>query len=325
MPRRQDHRLLNNQSGATAATFGLALFALVAVGGLGFDYSRLAGLDSELQNAADQAALAGASQLDGKNEACFRASAAATQLVANRTLLANDGHGAAISIVPVSGTGNAACAGNANIRFFQNKEKTVAANSVANAHFIQIQLAERTANYAFTPLAGAISATIDAAAVAGLGSAICKVPPVMMCNPAEASDIDFTVANYLGKGVLLITDGSYFPGNFGFLANGGRGAQDLRETLGHLAPAGDCVETDGVITEPGAMSSVVNALNTRFDIYGNGLNQACGQDGSLCPPAYNSRKDVVRAASNGNGNNGSCNQKTWVLPPYASRYLPPES
>ena len=56
-----------NQQGATAALYALALPALVAVAGVGFDYSRLAGMDSELQNAADQAALAGVTQLDGND------------------------------------------------------------------------------------------------------------------------------------------------------------------------------------------------------------------------------------------------------------------
>ena len=65
-----------NETGATAALYALALPALIAVGGVGFDYARLAGMDSELQNAADQAALAGATQLDGKLGACSRAAGA---------------------------------------------------------------------------------------------------------------------------------------------------------------------------------------------------------------------------------------------------------
>jgi hypothetical protein len=41
-----------------APTVALSLFALLGAGGLAFDYARLASLDTELQNAADQAALA---------------------------------------------------------------------------------------------------------------------------------------------------------------------------------------------------------------------------------------------------------------------------
>ncbi len=69
--------ILRNESGAIAPTFALSLFALVAVGGIGFDYARLAAMDSELQNAADQAALAAVGQLDGQPGACLRASGAA--------------------------------------------------------------------------------------------------------------------------------------------------------------------------------------------------------------------------------------------------------
>ncbi len=316
---RQDHRFLNDQSGATAATFGLALFALVAVGGLGFDYARLAGLDSELQNAADQAALAGASQLDGKNGACLRAAAAATTFVSNLSLLANDGNGTAVTIAA-----EPSCDATGQIRFYRDKAKTQAATSDANARFIEVDVTARTANYAFTPLAGAVSPTIGAAAFAGLGSAICRIPPVMMCNPAEATDSNFTAANYIGKGVRLVANdggGGYGPGNFGFLDNdAGNGAQAVAQVLGRNLPPGNCVAIDGVTTQPGSMVSVLDALNTRFDIYANGLNNACGSDGSLCPSSRNVRKDVVKGNGNGcafqpgNGNNG------WKLP--NQPYLP---
>lgn len=127
MPGRQVKRLLKDESGATAATFGLALFGLVAIGGLGFDYSRLAGMDSELQNAADQSALAGASQLDGRNGACLRASAAATTMVSNLTVLANDGAGSSVAITAEPG-----CDALGNIRFYRDKDKTQAATSDSN-------------------------------------------------------------------------------------------------------------------------------------------------------------------------------------------------
>ena len=49
---------------AIAPLYALALFALVGMAGIGFDYARLVSMDTELQNAADQAALAAATQLD---------------------------------------------------------------------------------------------------------------------------------------------------------------------------------------------------------------------------------------------------------------------
>ena len=84
---------------AIAPLYALALFALVGMAGIGFDYARLVSLDSELQNAADQAALAAATQLDKEPTAIARAIGAAQGgLVSNETLLANDGGARAIAV-----------------------------------------------------------------------------------------------------------------------------------------------------------------------------------------------------------------------------------
>ena len=53
-------KLIRSNSGAVAPTIALSLTALVATGGIAFDYARIANLDTELQQAADQAALAAA-------------------------------------------------------------------------------------------------------------------------------------------------------------------------------------------------------------------------------------------------------------------------
>ena len=70
---------------------------------MAFDYARMANLDTELQDAADQAALAAASQLDQTNGSIQRATAAAQSLLTNRTLMANDANvsGTAVTIPTV--------------------------------------------------------------------------------------------------------------------------------------------------------------------------------------------------------------------------------
>src|SRR3546814_17924052 len=83
--------LLRSEAGAVAPTVALSLFGLIAAGGLAFDYARLASLDTELQPAADHAALAAASPLDGETGACARAAQAARAMVVNATPFANDG------------------------------------------------------------------------------------------------------------------------------------------------------------------------------------------------------------------------------------------
>jgi hypothetical protein len=324
MSRRGGKGFWLNESGATAAVYALALPALVAIGGVGFDYARLAGMDSELQNAADQAALAGATQLDGETNARTNATIAACTLVTNRTLLANDNDGLKVT----SDDGAGGCIGIDQVLFWQDKDRTNAATSDADAHFVEIILEDRTANYALTPIAGAFFGDIVAAAMAGLGSSICKVPPVMLCNPAESTDPDFVVGNYVGKGLRLVAnDGgsNYAPGNFGYLeTNAGNGAQATAQTLGREDVPGDCVAADGVTTKPGVQISVLDALNTRFDVYANGLNNACGTNKALCPPSANSRKDVM-LNTNANSCTNGCGFQAgggngWKIPP--NPYLP---
>ena len=66
-----------NSEGAVAPIVALSLIALIAVGGIAFDYAHVAAMDTELQDAADHAALAAATQLDGNDGAQDRATDAA--------------------------------------------------------------------------------------------------------------------------------------------------------------------------------------------------------------------------------------------------------
>ena len=306
MQRSPNRDLFKDDTGAVAATYAMSLTALMVIAGVGFDYGRLAAMDSELQNGADQAALAGATQLDGATGACSRAAARAVDLVTNTTVVATSANTITVSA-------EAACDATGNVRFWQTKDHTSAATSDANARFIEVIVASRSADYAFTPIAGVMRGTVQAAAMAGLGSSICKVPPVFMCNPNQGGDPDFTIANYIGKGIRLIANqggSTYGSGQFGYLQNNaGSGAGPIKDALGHVAPPGDCLSVDSIQTKPGENVSVLDAFNTRFDVYANGLTSVCNADNSLCPPSANSRKDLMHkgntgncAFSNGNGN-----------------------
>ena len=281
---------LRNGDGAVAASYALALTALVAVIGVGFDYAQLGTLDTELQNAADQAALAAATQLDGTSTAITRATTAASSLVVNRSLMANDG---GASQLTVSG-----------LTFYPTKPDaeadTNATTTPSAAKFARVTLANRHTRYTLTPVISLIapnSPNVTAKATAGLGSSICKVPPVMLCNP-NADATSFNVASYIGKGLLLVakgSGGSYVPGNFGFLDVGG-GASDLGKLLGYTDPPGNCVDLAQLATKTGSMASVINDFNTRFDIFDQGDSNNC-YGGALCRPSDNSRKDVVQSGN----------------------------
>ncbi len=297
-------RLWRSERGAVAPIVALSLFGLIAAGGLAFDYARLASLDTELQNAADQAALAAASQLDGRPGARTRATAAAASLLSNFTLIANESGGDRSITVPTvlfyAAVADAeACGGNQ-------------ATTDDDANFVCVHVDARTVDFALTPIVGALSSgEIGARAVAGLNSAICKTPPVMMCNPVEDEgntnvDLDFDANGLRGAGVVLIAGDADAPGNFGFLDTGdgsGNSTPELARSLGYNVPPGNCQATDGVDLKTGARDVVLNALNTRFDISENGANTCPA--GGTCAPSRNVRKDLVRGnACSAGGNQG---------------------
>lgn len=287
-------RFWRNESGASAALYALALPALVGMAGIGFDYARMASLDSELQNAADQAALAGATQLDQIAGSIARATAAARNgLATNRTLSANDSGGTTIDIP------------DGQVYFYATQADAEASTNPINpadddadarARYIRVQVETRRANYALTPIVGAFFGDIAAEAVAGIGSAVCRIPPLMICNPDEPLNntdetVDFDASSHMGQGLLVVQQGFWEPGAFGFL-DLGTGAVGVERALAWTSPTGQCVPVNGpevldAEIEPGLKASTQDAINTRFDVYDN-----CPAGGA-CPASINSIKDVT--------------------------------
>lgn len=339
---RSARTFLRNTDGAIAPTIALSLVALLAVGGIAFDYARLATMHTELQQAADQAALAAASQLDGSPNACARAAAAAANLLNNETYFGNFGTGRAVTVNRES-----ACDGTGVIQFYAayNQDTDTpgaAATDDASAKFVIVTVNGRQANYALTPIVGAFnSGTIAASAVATLGAgAICKVPPLMICNPAETTGpgaiLTFDPDTYRGRGLKLEAGGggAWAPGNYGYL-DFGSGAPAVEQALGSNLENNPCVNAATVQTKPGNTASVPTGVNTRFDIYDNGLIAYCAQGNGNCSPAINVVKDIIHpqfaagtppdeVAKTSNPNQDNCKLANgtdpWELPPV--QYLP---
>ena len=320
--------LLQSSTGNVAPTVALSLVALIATGGIAFDYARLAAMDTELQSAADQAALAAAGQLDGNTGACARAAAAAAGLLANQTRFANETSSRAVTV-----TNDAACVntGPADpVQFYQGYDKATdtfgaEATDDTDARVVLIRVNPREAVYAFTPVVNAMrSGDISAEAVASLGSAICKVPPVMMCNPAEPEtnvDLSYDFNPNEGDGLRLVIGDPDAPGNFGFLRVDAPGAQQVAREVGYDNPPYGCMATNGVSTEPGNMIAVRAAYNTRFDISENG-STTCPAGGT-CSSSRNSRKDLVRGNACGlSTNTGSQNWHEALIPYRAPNTTP---
>jgi Flp pilus assembly protein TadG len=316
-------RLWSEESGAIAPVFALALPALIVVGGLAFDYSRLVSLDTELQNAADQSALAAASQLDGEPGACERASAAvaAAGLVTNDTLFANDGNASGLSITVPS---EPACDAIGRIRFYQDKAKATAATDDGNANFVEVIVNTRTAQYALTPVVGAFtSGAIDAAAMAGVGSAICRVPPLMICNPDPSQPFNADGKKGWGVQVTAKGNGAWGAGDFGFLQVGAGHKADLEKALAFGITTYDCAPATGTFPQSGNAQGLYNAINTRFDMYDTSGTPLGNCQSSDCPPASNVLKDIVKADASTTGN--ACKthiSQGWRLPPADRRFWP---
>ena len=310
--------LLRSEAGAVAPTVALSLFGLIAAGGLAFDYARLASLDTELQQAADHAALAAASQLDGETGACARAAQAASAMVANETRFANDGQGITIDVA-----NEATCDAAGTIRFYQDKPKTTPATSDADARFVEVTVEARRADYAFTPVAGAFnSGNLVGTAYAGLGSAVCKVPPLMMCNPTPGTPFD--PDSYQGVGLKLILGGggSWAAGAFGYLDVGqdNNGTPDQRIAMAFTNAALSCSPTNTGEVDTGLSATVFDAVNVRFDIYQNGWARNTCLTNPNCAPALNTTKDVVRNSGGGSSCGITNNANGWFLPSDADQY-----
>lgn len=272
------------------ALYALALMVLIALAGIGFDYGRLMAMQSELQNAADQAALAAATQLDGHEDAMIRARAAATNTFAsassefaNITRVANDGAGRTVSGLTFT--------------FYESYANDTPGPEVtsdadgARAHVVKVTANGREVFYALTPVVGALSSGgITANAMAMLAKAACNVPAIMVCVDRS----DFPLPADAGKGLRMRWKSSkdatpLAPGNWGFLDI--EGWKDTQYELGENSSPG-CMNLKDVTTEPGFRNTEPGALNTRFDMPSNKLS--CKDNGDFCP-SENTRKDYALA------------------------------
>lgn len=282
--------LWRDTSGAVAPVVALSLVGLIAAGGIAFDYAHMAAMHTELQNAADQAALAAATQLDGGSDAQTRATAAAQSLLRNTSMFASDAG---------ADSGDSAKVTIAQVNFYKSYDDLYdtfgeAAAGGSDARVVEVVVGGRTADYALTPIVGLFSSgSISARAAASLSSAVCNVPPLMMCVPSGA---EFPADSDIGKGVLLQPGpnvGAWAPGDYGYL-DFGNGASGVSTNLGVNNEAGGCVDmTDGIPTEPGNKASVTDSLNSRFDLYPVASKACVPGSGDYCP-SQNTQKDLAK-------------------------------
>ncbi len=285
-------RFWKDRRGYVIALTLIAMPMLLGFSLLVIDVGRSSNLHTDLQNAVDAMALAGARELDGRNDAISRAEAAIAAL-ANKAAFGNGGAGMSLgSHITVTYETGDDDASTVEVRFLTE----IPANDDADIDLSKITTDPNKASYAWVlakpqamttvfPLPAGLTRNtvhIGAEAVAVYRASACDVTPVYICNPyesasggnseqaAQAMHTAFQNGELYGRQIELHNSGNYRPGpgNFGFLNTElGNGAQALAEALATGKP-GVCYKQDELQTSPGAMKGPVeDGLNTRFGLY----------------------------------------------------------
>jgi Flp pilus assembly protein TadG len=242
------------ERGSILAMSAIGMLSILLAVGLGVDISRFYLAKTELQNAADAAALAAASALNtsplGITKAADRAVAAMNSYDFNKTGVT----------FPRS-----------NVLFAVNLDgpymsEGSAAAQPANIRFVQVTTPNSNIGVSFAaPVLGS-SKALSATATAGV-----SVPLNMFCNFLPVSVIDYGTPISPGNTYTFRagSGGMVSPGNYQILAVAGSGGQDARVGLAagvdKCAAPGEVYEVD---TKTGVTAGAVRqGLNTRFDEY----------------------------------------------------------
>src|SRR5687767_6017087 len=244
------------ERGSILATSAIGMLALLLAVGLGIDISRFYLTKTELQNAADAAALAAVSALDtspnGITKAVDRAVASMNKYDFKNTDVE----------FPRS-----------NVLFAVNLEGAYVNEAAASSPGLaeKIRFVRVTTDPSAVPVSFAVSVlgtskNLTATATAGL-----SVPLNIICNFLPVSVIDYGTPITAGNTYTFraSSGGMVAPGNYQILAVAGEGGKDVRIGLGagvdRCASPGSVYAVD---TKPGVTAGAVRqGLNTRFDEY----------------------------------------------------------
>ena len=304
--------LLRDRRGAVWVYVALTAAVMFGTVGLALDLGRFGIENTQAQDAADAAALAAASQLDGQAGAIARATKAAqtAPLVTNKQALSSAGAG---TVTIASLTFYTQLPADDNTAM-PTSGATVTTDDT-KARFVMVTTQQLPHQNWFLPVVGAsANAKTDATAVAGNTKVVCKISPLLVCNPAEAggnTGAPFDITVWQGKQVLLkgSQNGSQWqPGDFGLQApqSCGNGAQCVANVLASLNPGSEC--TPPVANpKPGQTQGMRESLNTRFDMW---QNPYFGSNAAMKNANFAPAVDVTKGMTV----NNQCNQWTQLTP-----------
>lgn len=289
----------HGQRGAVAVMVAISMVVFIGFLGIVIDLGNLYIRKTELQNAADAAALAGAKRLDGTDTGITNA---ANDAKAMALLNASDFDKTAVAIE------------NANIEFADDPDGpwfTVAdsVNAPLNKRFIKVDTTNILQGTRPTWFMKAISAThanTTATALAVAGVPICENLPMFVCAPDPTQGAAGNWGFVVGKGYKLAEgpgSGGPGPGNVGYMDPAPPGAPSLingADQMRDIMCRGKtfCIAAPGPfssLTQP-AFGTMAKALNTRFDNY-SGLPASLTPE--ACPPDTNIRQYVFNDNTSG--------------------------
>ena len=242
------------ERGSILAMSALGMLSLVLAVGLGVDISHFYLVKTELQNAADASALAGATALNssasGITEATNRAVLAMNKYELNKTGVTFP---------------------RANVQFSVNLNGTYlseaqAATQPSKIRFVKVTTPPSPVGVSFAAIVLGNNKNLTAEATAGM-----SIAPNLFCNWLPLSVVDYGTPISPGN-LYVIRSGpgkKVSPGNYQELSWNGKGGSDLRYDLEHGIK--DCIGPGTcLLTKPGVTAGPVRqGLNTRFDSSGD--------------------------------------------------------
>lgn len=255
---RQQNRRGERGSVLAVSAFGMLAFLLAT--GLCVDISHFYLVKTELQNAADASALAGASALNGDDGGIKKAVDQAVQSLNNYEF-----NKSSVTVTRASVT----FARNLNGTYVDEASAKLDAR---NIRFVKVLVPPVAINTTFAaPVLGA-SRNLAADATAGM-----SVPLNKFCDFIPVTAIDSDAVFFVPGNTYTIrrAGGSFVsPGNYQILAIDDPGASDDRYGLGRGVR--NCVGAGNYVqTKPGVSSGAVRqGINTRFGDYASGLSPA---------------------------------------------------
>lgn len=254
------------ERGSILATSAIGMLSILLAVGLGIDISRLYLAKAELQNAADAAALAGVSGLNGASTgittATDRAVAAMNKYNFNNTTVSFP---------------------RANVLFAVNLDGPYmseggAAGSPVNIRFVKVTTPAEPVGISFAALVLGNSKNLTATATAGQSVSVnmlCPWLPAFVFDPTGSITKGGVYTFRLGPGDHLS------PGDYQLLAPITSGGSGDREGMAN--GVNWCVKIgEKIKTKPGVTSGAIRqGINTRFDKYVSGLDPA------ISPPDKN--------------------------------------